>query len=109
MEDPVGQIQLLVKKSLRFWANIPGYSWIPTTKSLIIGLPLLLLWLFNLWGNRNPVMHVLNITVLTTWAMHAAIHSEYRYSYVVLPIILIAVFFMLKRFLVCLFLKPSTI
>jgi hypothetical protein len=107
MEDPVGQMQLLVKKSLRFWANIPGHSWIPTTKSLIIGLPVFLLWLFNLWCNRNPVMHVLNIAVLTTWAMHAAIHSEYRYSYVVLPIILIAVFFMLKRFLVYLFLKPS--
>jgi hypothetical protein len=99
IDDPLGQVQLLVKKSLRFWFNIPGYSWVPTMKSLLFGLPLFLLWLLSLFFNRTRPAIVLHSVVISTWAMHALVHSEYMYSYVVFPLIVISVLMMLKNFL----------
>lgn len=83
--DPQGQLVLLSRKLLRFWINLPAHQWIPTTKSLIVGLPLLLLWLMVLAFHQAPLLRPLLLATLSIWLMHGAIHSEYRYSYVVFP------------------------
>lgn len=96
-EDPIGQLKLLTKKALRFWFNIPPYSWVPTTKSLVFGLPILLLWIVALFAVRTRPVVVMHSVVLSTWAMHALVHSEYRYSYVVFPLIIISVLVLLQN------------
>lgn len=99
-EDPLGQVILLVKKSLRFWLNIPAGQWRPTNSSLVIGLPLFILWLLSLSQIRRREIQLATLAVCGIWFMHALIHSEYRYSYVVFPFILISVFFYFKQGLI---------
>lgn len=89
VDDPQGQLLLFGKKLLRFWMNIPGHSWKPTTKSLIVGAPVFVMWLLSIFLlRRDPRLNLISFTVISTWFMHGLIHSEYRYSYVVLPFIL---------------------
>lgn len=89
VSDPQGQLLLFGKKLLRFWMYIPGHSWVPTTKSLIVGVPVFVMWLFSIFLlRRDPRFNLITYAVISTWLMHALIHSEYRYSYVVLPLIL---------------------
>lgn len=86
-EDPIGQIRLLVRKTLKFWFNLNGF--LPTTKSLVFGLPIFLCWITALYVSRSKKLMILNIAVLTNWAMHSLVYSEYRYSYVVFALIIL--------------------
>jgi thiol:disulfide interchange protein len=80
----------MAKKSLRFWFYIPGYEWLPTIKSLLFALPIFILWLIGVFNWKTSKINLLAVLlVLGTWLMHTLIHSEYRYSYVVFPFILL--------------------
>ncbi|MFC3121882.1 hypothetical protein [Agaribacter flavus] len=106
-DDPIGQIELLFKKAMRFWAYVPGYSWVPTTKSLVFALPLFVVWLLSLTLLKNRNILIINMAVVSTWAMHTLIHSEYRYSYVVFPLIVVSCGIWVLRFIETTLLKKQ--
>ncbi|MGQ8364671.1 hypothetical protein [Glaciecola sp. 1036] len=97
--NPVESAQLLVRKAFKYWMYIPSDSWKPSNKSLIIGLPLLILWLVSLFKNRQLIFYIATLAIVSHWAMHTIVHSEYRYAYVTLPLVLFSVGHMLLKFI----------
>jgi hypothetical protein len=99
LHDPLGQIKLCLKKSLRFWTQIPPYSWFPSVKSLVVAvlsLPLFLVGLRRLVG--RPVASLILIWTVGVWAFHSLVHSEFRYNYPLLPFVFVTCCYGLATF-----------
>ena len=87
--DPAGQAGLILKRFLRFWYWIRAYEWIPTTKSLLVMTPLLLLAVMGSFSRyRDPNVQVAIMLLLGMWALHGIVHSEFRYQFPVFPMLL---------------------
>jgi len=86
--EPIKQFLLLIKKILRFWFYIPRAHWLPTPKTFIVMTPLLLLAAIGAFSNRSEhLAQAAGIIILAMWALHSAIHSEFRYNFPVLPML----------------------
>lgn len=87
-KDPIGQLQLCVRKAMRFWIDLPVYSWIPgwkTTAVAAIFLPLAVLG--GVAGWRSLLTQICVLFAGSLWLFHAIVHSGLRYNFPVLPLV----------------------
>ena len=88
--NPGAQVRLVVKKAVRFWLYLQPYSWTPTGKSLLFALLLaggIASALAS--GAARAYADWVCLVVLPLWAFYALIHTELRYQFPVLPMLLI--------------------
>jgi hypothetical protein len=87
-QNPLGQLRLCVRKAIRFWAYLPGHSWVPAWKTAAVAALLLPLALAGAWlGRRQPLVQLCALWVGGLWAFHALVHAELRYNFPVLPVL----------------------
>jgi hypothetical protein len=86
LSDIPAQLRLCLRKALRFWVYLPQHSWIPAWKTGLVALFCLPLAAFGaILGRQTVLVQSCCLWLLGLWAFHAAIHSELRYSFPVLP------------------------
>lgn len=92
-KDPFGQLGLLLRRFMRFWYYVPAYSFLPTTRTLVIMTPLLLLAFIGIF-HWYQELHVQSAILLISgmWILHGIIHSEFRYQFPVFPMLLFLAF-----------------
>ncbi len=90
LRDPVGQLHLVFRKAMRFWVYLPQQGWVPgwkTAISAVCGLSMAAIGL--LLQRRSLLMQLCTVWTLGLWFFHAMIHSELRYNFSVLPMMLL--------------------
>jgi FkbM family methyltransferase len=89
-EDPLGQIELCLRKALRFWMYLPAHSWALSWKTGALALIALPLAAFGAWSaRRRPLTQLCVLWAAGLWLFHALVHSELRYNFPVLPMLLL--------------------
>jgi hypothetical protein len=92
-QDPVGQLQLCVRKALRFWIYLPQHSWLPNWKTTLVALFALPLGVLGLVRGRGSLLvQLCGLWVGGLWLFHAVIHAELRYNFPVLPMLFLLAF-----------------
>lgn len=88
-QNPIAQLKLIPKKFLRFWFYVSEYSYLPSLKTFILMTPLLLAFFYGFARNYSSRKNIISFCLLTgVWVFHGIIHSEFRYQFYVLPILL---------------------
>ena len=92
--NPRGVLGLLLKRFMRFWYHIPGHTFMPTPKTLVVMTPLLLLAFIGAVRRRHRDFNV-QVAILLVggmWILHGVIHAEFRYQFPVFPMLLFLAF-----------------
>ncbi len=93
IREAPGQVLLCMpKRFLMFFFQYPPRGWLPTWKSLVLGIPLYLLALLGYGWAEGPVKFLLRraLAILAVLALvHTVLVSEFRYSSPVQPYILL--------------------
>jgi putative flippase GtrA len=85
-EAPLAEMQLCIRKAVRFWVYLPAHSWVPAWKTALVALLCLPLAAFGvLRGWRDPLIQLCTLWVGGLWAFHTVVHAELRYNFPVLP------------------------
>jgi hypothetical protein len=89
-EDPVGQMELCLRKAVRFWMYLPAHSWALSWKTAALALIALLLAAIGAWSaGRRPLTQLCVLWAGGLWLFHALVHSELRYNFPVLPMLFV--------------------
>ena len=87
--DLPGQMLHGLRKTMRFWMNVPDGEWLPTWKS---GIPMLIVLPLGFYtmirDRRHRIVKMMTLWIIGLWAMHAVVFGLLRYSYPVMPMML---------------------
>jgi hypothetical protein len=84
--DPGGQLILIVRKAIRFWVDLPNFTWVPRWKTAAAAAVCLPLAVLGTWITRRELLtQVAVLWVAGLWAFHAIVRCQQRYNFPVLP------------------------
>jgi hypothetical protein len=87
--DPAGQARLCVRKAIRFWMYLPAGSWAPNWKTGLMAAAFLPLGAVGfVLRRRDALAQLCALWAGGLWLFHALVHSELRYNFPVLPMML---------------------
>jgi hypothetical protein len=96
----VGQLRLMIRKSLRFWVYLPQFSWRPAWKTAVVAALTLPLALFGLlMGRKLLLVQLCALWIGGLWAVHSVAHSQLRYNFPVLPMLFLLASFGASMFI----------
>ena len=89
-QNPIGQVRLIVRKTLRFWVYLPPHSWVPTLKTFIFSIIFFPLFCYGIICFRKHfLVHLCTMWFVCLWFVHAMLHTELRYNFPVMPMMFV--------------------
>jgi hypothetical protein len=88
-ENPRGQIYLLARKTVGFWVYLPQFTWTPNWRSAAMTACALFLAVIGYLRHRQVLLiELCALWTVGLWLFHALVHSELRYNFSVVPMML---------------------
>ena len=86
--DPLGQLVLIVRKTIRFWVDLPNFTWIPRWKTALAAAICLPLAVIGAWVTRGQILtQVAVLWVTGLWMFYGIVRCQQRYNFPVLPLL----------------------
>jgi hypothetical protein len=86
--DPTGQLVLIVRKTIRFWVDLPNFTWVPRWKTAVAAAVSLPLAVWGAWTTRPQLLtQAAVLWVGGLWAFHGIVRCQQRYNFPVLPLL----------------------